>query len=143
MELKLYHKHTILTVFSCINRTFMELKHNWEAKGDSGYNVSIEPLWNWNSLALPRGEKGRRVSIEPLWNWNQETIRNEKIIIMYQSNLYGIETFYDTSKQRRKAQYQSNLYGIETCSVDSVSITACAYQSNLYGIETRLLMICV
>ena len=54
------------------------------------------------------------VSIEPLWNWNSLDELSDLNTHLYQSNLYGIETIIMFCCIFMMTLYQSNLYGIET-----------------------------
>ena len=72
-----------------INRTFIR-----PPQGTRGHPVpvSIEPLWNWNDVGRVGGACDPGVSIEPLWNWNVCCKNDSAPTVLYQSNLYGIET---------------------------------------------------
>ena len=69
-----------VTVSTCINRTFMELKQVSLCLDSVLLYVSIEPLWNWNSPLMCHERRRQRVSIEPLWNWNGSLRRSARLI---------------------------------------------------------------
>ena len=57
----------------CLNRTFMELKHEVRADWNAELVVLIEPLWNWNWFKGEADKLSETVLIEPLWNWNNDS----------------------------------------------------------------------
>ena len=67
---------------------------------------------------LLESKAGMQVSIVPLWNWNSLTIGLIVIILMFQSYLYGIEMNLEGKVKNNQYKFQSYLYGIEITSRD-------------------------
>ena len=70
-----YSRKFNVSMNTCLNRTFMELKRLYVSLINSVNAVLIVPLWNWNMQGHWQHLRPKVVLIVPLWNWNAENGR--------------------------------------------------------------------
>ena len=137
MELKLITCGITVAPSSSINRTFMELKHDETAAKSAadqyqsnlyGIETSLPSLDAAKLLRINR--TFMELKLGPLYsgffapcriNRTFMELKLGRLVVvaralLYQSNLYGIETIFGHHLFELFSVYQSNLYGIETLS---------------------------
>ena len=157
MELKvLYQEHTQTRAPVSIEPLW-NWKHWFVVYLQCKLKVSIEPLWNWKHKIMCKVKYcasfnrtfmelkvwllawswvAAAVSIEPLWNWKRMSTWKYCKNVVFQSNLYGIESVQQIAALFSAPKFQSNLYGIESLLQISGVMLVKRFQSNLYGIES-------
>jgi len=99
-----------------LNRTRVELKHGFRLIVSNKYKgVWIEPEWNWNFIISPTlsylSHRLNRTRVELKRRWLQWLTY---LMVRFESNQSGIETFLSDRKLSRFCLFESNQSGIET-----------------------------